>query len=271
MVIVKLVKELKKNIFKYIGRSTNNHVKYFVKGFADAVGCVDKKRPRFSISQKNKNFLQGLQLLFLRLGIRSRLNMQKSKDNFCFYLLFDNKDFLSFAQKVGVTASDKKKIMEEMVQKSKKSRQKEMIPIKTEELWQLMKEEGIKPYKFLSKDNLFISLNRLNKILIEFDKIMALKNPGKVLFLKKIVGGEIRFEKIRKITTQNNTESLYDISVPVMENYIANGFIVHNSTYRCYLRRGKKGTRVAKLVDAPALAEGEIVFQITDEGIRDVK
>ncbi|MBI2672159.1 hypothetical protein HYX16_04460 [Candidatus Woesearchaeota archaeon] len=270
-VIVKLVKELKKDIFKYIGRSTNRHVKYFVKGFADAEGCADKKRPRFSISQKNKNFLQGLQLLLLRLGIRSRLNMQKSKDNFCFNLLFDNRDFLSFAQKIGITASDKKKVMDEMVQRSKNSMQKEIISVKTKELWQLMKDEGLKPYKFLSKDNLFISLNRLNRIVMEFDKIKNIKNPEKVLFLKKIVSGEIRFEKIRNITVQKNTEPLYDLSVPVLENYIANGFLVHNSTYRCYLRRGKKGTRVAKLVDAPALAEGEIVFQITDEGIRDVK
>ena len=46
--------------------------------------------------------------------------------------------------------------------------------------------------------------------------------------------------------------------------------VAHNSTYRLYLRRGKKGTRVAKLVDAPALAEAEIVFKVTGKGIEDV-
>ena len=66
-----------------------------------------------------------------------------------------------------------------------------------------------------------------------------------------------------------NNEPLYDISVPVFENYVANGFIVHNSTYRVYLRRGKKGTRVAKLVDAPAMPDREIVFKVTDKGIED--
>ncbi|HLD10955.1 MAG TPA: DNA repair and recombination protein RadA, partial [Candidatus Nanoarchaeia archaeon] len=44
----------------------------------------------------------------------------------------------------------------------------------------------------------------------------------------------------------------------------------HASTYRIYLRRGKKGTRVAKLVDAPALPEGEAIFEVTNEGIKDV-
>ena len=46
--------------------------------------------------------------------------------------------------------------------------------------------------------------------------------------------------------------------------------VAHASTYRVYLRRGKKGTRVAKLVDAPAMADGEIIFQVTDDGIVDV-
>ena len=49
------------------------------------------------------------------------------------------------------------------------------------------------------------------------------------------------------------------------------GHIVgHNSSFRLYLRRGKKGSRVAKLVDAPNLPDGEAVFQVLEEGIRDL-
>jgi len=46
--------------------------------------------------------------------------------------------------------------------------------------------------------------------------------------------------------------------------------LAHASTYRIYLRRGKKGTRVAKLVDAPAMPDGEAIFEISEGGIRDV-
>lgn len=50
------------------------------------------------------------------------------------------------------------------------------------------------------------------------------------------------------------------------------GHIVgHNSSYRIYLRRGKKGTRIAKMVDAPNIPEMEVVFAISDEGITDAK
>ncbi len=48
------------------------------------------------------------------------------------------------------------------------------------------------------------------------------------------------------------------------------GHIVgHNSTFRVYLRRGKKNTRVAKLVDSPNLPDAESVFIVTEAGLED--
>ena len=43
----------------------------------------------------------------------------------------------------------------------------------------------------------------------------------------------------------------------------------HMSTYRIYLRRGKGGSRVAKMIDAPNLPENECMFFLTEKGIRD--
>ena len=50
---------------------------------------------------------------------------------------------------------------------------------------------------------------------------------------------------------------------------IGGNIVGHNSTFRIYLRRGKKGTRVAKLVDAPNLADAECVFIIAEDGLKD--
>jgi len=48
------------------------------------------------------------------------------------------------------------------------------------------------------------------------------------------------------------------------------GHIVgHASTYRIYLRRGKAGSRVAKMIDSPNLPENEAVFNITQGGVVD--
>ncbi len=49
------------------------------------------------------------------------------------------------------------------------------------------------------------------------------------------------------------------------------GHIVgHSSTFRIYLRKGKKNSRVAKLIDSPYLPEGEAAFMIETSGLRDV-
>jgi DNA repair protein RadA len=49
------------------------------------------------------------------------------------------------------------------------------------------------------------------------------------------------------------------------------GHIVgHASTFRIYLRKGKKGSRVAKLVDSPNLPEGEASFYVETSGIKDI-
>ncbi len=48
------------------------------------------------------------------------------------------------------------------------------------------------------------------------------------------------------------------------------GHIVgHASTYRMYLRRGKQGSRVAKLIDSPNLPENEAQFFVTTAGVKD--
>ncbi len=48
------------------------------------------------------------------------------------------------------------------------------------------------------------------------------------------------------------------------------GHIVgHASTYRVYLRRGKQGSRVAKMIDSPNLPDNEAQFYVTGKGVKD--
>jgi len=50
---------------------------------------------------------------------------------------------------------------------------------------------------------------------------------------------------------------------------IGGHIVAHASTYRIYLRKGKKGSRVAKLVDSPNLPEAECAFFVKEGGIED--
>ena len=55
-----------------------------------------------------------------------------------------------------------------------------------------------------------------------------------------------------------------DPTVPIGGNIVG-----HASTYRIYLRRGKQGSRVAKLIDSPNLPDNEALFYVTEAGVRD--
>src|SRR3989338_4091080 len=52
---------------------------------------------------------------------------------------------------------------------------------------------------------------------------------------------------------------------------IGGHIVAHASTFRIYLRKGKKGTRVAKLIDSPNKPEGEAGFYVDESGIKDVE
>lgn len=50
----------------------------------------------------------------------------------------------------------------------------------------------------------------------------------------------------------------------------AGGHVVgHTTTYRVYLRKSKENKRIARLVDSPSMPEGDAVFSLNEEGVRD--
>jgi len=62
----------------------------------------------------------------------------------------------------------------------------------------------------------------------------------------------------------NPAQMFGDPTTPIGGNIVG-----HASTYRMYLRRGKKGSRVAKLVDSPNLPDNETIFWVGNAGVKD--
>ena len=52
---------------------------------------------------------------------------------------------------------------------------------------------------------------------------------------------------------------------------IGGNIVGHASTYRIYLRRGRKDSRVAKLIDSPNLPDNETIFMVEASGLKDVE
>ena len=62
----------------------------------------------------------------------------------------------------------------------------------------------------------------------------------------------------------NPAQMFGDPTTPIGGNIVG-----HASTYRMYLRRGKQGSRVAKLIDSPDLPDNEAIFFVTEKGVCD--
>jgi DNA repair protein RadA len=242
--VSRLFNYLKNNYFT-ISKSKRECVKAFLRGIFDAEGSITNNK--LSLTNKNKQLLEFCKLLLLRFGIHSQVNKHTNNT----FRLLVIRDIEKFFTLIGLTALDK-------VGKLRKlSSEREMIPIDRVLLNEIFKKYKIKQRKDLK----YVTREYL-------EKLCESNHELKTVFAK-LLNSDIAFEKITAIKVLKNKDELIDLSIPATENFIANGYLVHNSTYRLYLRRGKEGMRVAKMIDAPNLMEAECVFKITEDGLRD--
>lgn len=162
---------------------------------------------------------------------------------------------------------------------------------------QIAEKLGANPEKVLK--NIFVAraFNSDHQILL-LDKISEMikkKEPIKLLIIDSLTAhfraeysgrGQLadRQQRLNRYIHQlMKLAETHNLAVYVTNQVMANpaqlfgdpttaigGHIVgHASTYRIYLRRGKAGSRVAKMIDSPNLPENEIVFNVTDAGVID--
>ena len=272
--IAEMFKIMRPAILNEVGRSKAEVASSFIGGFFDAEGHIDKKRAYVSVSQKNPQILRYLQLFLLRFGIRSTIKFGIGAKKISVLRIID-KDVAGYLQ-IGFSAKDKQKILLDKIEETRQTYSYEMMPVGRRELRALLESCGLNYSKFIKSRNAEYKWVSRKELESAFNALMNVKvndrqSKQKIDFIHKLLNGGIAFEKIREINIMKNEgkERLYDFSVPSKENYIANGFVVHNSTYRMYLRRGKQGSRVAKLIDSPNLPENECQFYVTIKGVRD--
>ena len=170
--------------------------------------------------------------------------------------------------------------------------------IRPEYIEKLAKVKGLDPSEVLKNFRGSRSFNSDHQMLLveKIEELIKEGLPVKLVIVDSLMGhfrsdfhgrGELA-NRQQKLNTHLHAllklAHTYDIAVYITNQVMSKpdtffgdpteaigGHVLHHaSTYRVYLRKGKKGTRVAKLVDAPAMPDAEAIFQITDEGIKDV-
>nr|4A6P_A Chain A, DNA REPAIR AND RECOMBINATION PROTEIN RADA [Pyrococcus furiosus]4A6X_A Chain A, DNA REPAIR AND RECOMBINATION PROTEIN RADA [Pyrococcus furiosus]4A6X_B Chain B, DNA REPAIR AND RECOMBINATION PROTEIN RADA [Pyrococcus furiosus]4B2P_A Chain A, DNA REPAIR AND RECOMBINATION PROTEIN RADA [Pyrococcus furiosus]4D6P_A Chain A, DNA REPAIR AND RECOMBINATION PROTEIN RADA [Pyrococcus furiosus]4D6P_B Chain B, DNA REPAIR AND RECOMBINATION PROTEIN RADA [Pyrococcus furiosus]4UQO_A Chain A, DNA REPAIR len=158
-----------------------------------------------------------------------------------------------------------------------------------ERIREIAQNRGLDPDEVLKHIYVARAFNSNHQMLLvqqAEDKIKELLNtdrPVKLLivdsltshFRSEYIGRGALAERQQKLAKHladlHRLANLYDIAVFVTNQVQANGghILAHSATLRVYLRKGKGGKRIARLIDAPHLPEGEAVFSITEKGIED--
>ena len=168
-----------------------------------------------------------------------------------------------------------------------------------ERITQFAKGAGIDPEDALNRimvarafnsDHQMLLVEKIDSIIIEQNKkvrlvvVDSLTSHFRAEFIGRGTLAERQQKSNRHMHMLSKLASSYNLCVYVTNQVMAKpdqffgdptqaigGHVVaHASTFRIYLRKGKKGTRVAKLIDAPNLPDAEVVFEVTEGGLKDV-
>ena len=160
---------------------------------------------------------------------------------------------------------------------------------KSLELDQEQTLNNIKVARAYNSDHQMLLAEKVEELLREDKDIrLVVVDSLTALFRAEYVGRGTLATRQQKINRHMHTlakmADMYNVCILVTNQVMAKpdqffgdpteaigGHIVgHNSTFRIYLRKGKKGTRVAKLIDAPNLPDSECSFIVTENGVQDI-
>lgn len=71
------------------------------------------------------------------------------------------------------------------------------------------------------------------------------------------------------IYVTNQVMARPDIMFGDPTTHVGGHIVGHGTGVRIYLRKGKQGMRIARLIDSPSLPEGEAVFKVSEKGVTD--
>jgi DNA repair protein RadA len=262
---------LRDKIIKMVCKSPKPVISSFIRGFVDAEGYVGRDGD-VTISQKEEKILKIIQLLLLRFSIHSKMSNSNGINRLSIFSTGSKK----FGKEIGLSSKEK---TDKLMKKTERYKiEKDTIPIERSEIWRFIKELDLYPSKFMHSrisdpNHRFISRDSLSKLVAEIKikgNFKKTEQKKKLKFMERLCNSDLSWKKITRMEKKQNTNILYDISIPKLRNFIANGVLVHNSTFRLYLRKSKGEKRIAKLIDSPSLPESETVFKVIKEGIRDM-
>src|SRR5437667_4583381 len=179
----------------------------FVQGYFDADGTVEKARSAVSATSVSEEFLDGLQLLLLRFGIRAILLRRTAKNtlyvsgkkNLARMPLFSDPEKAAWQQKLEMKASTSYVV--------------DLIPVD----WRRLAPNDWKSRFYMTAGQRPSAHSLLSMADVDLSTVEAM------------LSDDLAFVEVKDIN-RSTAEWVYDFSVPGPRNFVAVGLLAHNNT-----------------------------------------
>ncbi|NJE05911.1 helix-turn-helix domain-containing protein [Thermococcus sp. M36] len=241
----------KKAVPPQLFRARKEEIRAFLKGYFDAEGTVDKKRPKITVVSASKEMLRGIQHLLLRFGIKSQLHETKAratngtmKNKKTYYrLVITGEDALKFRDEIRFGLEKKQLILREVTRNVSTNTNVDVVPGVGKILRELRTRAGLtqremginrSTYLHYEQGDRLPSKEKLGTIAETLRK--HLPDSRDVEILSLLANADIFWDRVEEIEEYKPEHPwVYDLQVPEHHNFIANDIFVHNSQILRYV------------------------------------
>jgi len=213
--------------------------KSFLSGLYDAEGYISGKR--VDVAMISREMMRQAQAMLLRLGIRSSLGEKRAGRKRQWYVsISDLPSLRKFAKEIGFSRKDKRRALEAAVLREAKMQLVEQVPVDGREVFRFARQLGLKTSDFHAASNFFRNKKPCSREAFEKNIAVVLRKRAAQIgkgelaerMLAKWLSEDIGVARIAEKIGIRKEREYIDLTVPNAFNFVANGFIVHNSARR---------------------------------------
>jgi ATP-dependent metalloprotease FtsH len=231
-----------KHVPEWVRIAPKNFVTAFLRGLFDTDGGVERSGSVNFSSSSNALVLE-VQALLLNIGVVARVSERKKKYNgtLQFYLTIYGDFVEKFQEEIGFSIERKKASLERLVERQRNTNIN-LVPGQQSQIkavWQSAATFEHRNREFYSQGlyknaKRYISGERTPSLQglqtfiagVETLAPAAVLSP-EIVYLRRLASGDFFFTKISRISS--GRAKVYDLTVPQRHNFVANGFINHNT------------------------------------------
>ncbi len=222
----------KKGVPEIVGKTTEKEVAGFLRGLFDAEGSVNLKSRQITLVMTNEEITRTIQMLLLRFSIISSFGEHDTKWGPSFSVSLNNKEAVKkFMEEIGFNSEEKNFKANKVLEALKKSSCTSFkTPFGKEELRaSSLSELPVKLRKTIQGNGLL--RNETAEKLVYAAKANGADNTI-VSQLEAYLESQVFFQRVVEARIiASDTETVFDLSVPGPENFVANGLLSHNSRW----------------------------------------